>query len=158
MRYFLPILVVVFMFSCDTEPAYFKGKKNIPESGWSYGQSLDYSFEIKDTSQYYAIILDMDHSTEYPYQNIYFNITTTYPNGEEKNQVLSADLANKAGVWYGECSGQSCKVKIDLQPKALFQESGKYNINIAQHSRDTFLTGVKQMGLLIQELKQNSIN
>ncbi len=155
MRYLIFFCITIILFSCNPDNAAFKEKKTIPEPGWTYADSLDFKFEITDTQSIYSLVLDVEHSVEYPYQNIYFNISTSFPSGKVLSQVLSTDLANKAGVWYGECTGTSCKARIDLQPNAKFNETGMHKINIAQHSRDTTLQGVNELSFLLIKNEPN---
>lgn len=153
MRYFfLVITILFFIISCGNSENYiYQENKSIDNTGWIYADSLDFNFEIQDTSKVYGLILDVNHTTDYPFQNIYFNISTSFPSGKILQQELSSDLAEKSGKWYGKCSGKKCKASINLQEKAKFDEIGKHKINIAQFSRDSALVGVEQLSLKLLE-------
>ena len=151
MRYiYLFIPVLLFLISCgDNENYIYQESKSINGSGWTYTDSLDFNFDIQDTSKVYGLILDIEHTTDYPFQNVYFNISTTFPSGKRLKQSLSSDLAEKSGQWYGKCSGKNCTASINLQEKAKFNEAGKHQINIAQFSRDSSLVGIKELRLKV---------
>lgn len=154
MRLFFSFFIaVILLSSCDSGDYIYKENKTINTEGWAYADSLDYKFDIKDTSLVYSLILNVNHTVEYPYQNIYFNISTSFPSGRVLKQPLSSDLANKAGVWYGDCSDKKCIASINLQEKVKFDEIGQHNINIAQYSRDSALAGVKNVELKLMEYK-----
>ena len=147
---YLIIPVLFFLASCgDNENYIYQESKTINESGWTYADSLDFNFDIQDTSKLYALILDVDHTTDYPFQNIYFNISTSFPSGKRLQQPLSSDLAEKSGKWHGKCSGKNCTASINLQERAKFNEMGKHRINIAQFSRDSVLMGVEEVSLKV---------
>jgi gliding motility-associated lipoprotein GldH len=149
MRYFYLIIpILFFLASCgDKENYIYQESKSINESGWIYADSLDFNFDIPDTSKIYGLILDVAHTTDYPFQNIYFNISTSFPSGKRLQQSLSSDLAEKSGQWHGKCSGKNCTASIFLQEKAKFNEVGKHRINIAQFSRDSVLVGIEELNL-----------
>jgi len=73
-RIIFVIPIFLFLASCGNEIYIYSEKKAVNPAGWAYADSLDFNFEMKDTSLVYSILLDIDHSTDYPYQNIYFNM------------------------------------------------------------------------------------
>lgn len=152
MRFYILFVFCSLLFvACDNGNYLYQETKSINKSGWTHSDSLDFNFEIKDTSIVYSLILDVNHTTDYPYQNTYFNISTAFPSGRNLKQQLSSDLANKGGVWYGDCSGKNCTASINLQEKAKFDEVGDYKINIAQYSRDSSLLGINSLSLKLKE-------
>ncbi len=154
MKYFSLFLSIVFLFllaSCDTEKYIYKKEIKVNDLSWEYADSLQYQFDIIDTSKLYSILLDIHHGAEYDYQNIYLNISTIFPSGKYLKQQLSSDLADKKGRWYGKCNSTSCTAPINLQETAKFNEVGKHHITIAQFTRDSSLKEVKDITLKLKE-------
>lgn len=127
----------------------FQQTIKMEDAGWGYGDPLHFDFEITDLSKQYDLILEVVHSGDYGFQNLYVKFNTVYPSGEQKEQVVSLELAGKSGIWNGDCSGNTCAVSIPLQVKALFQDAGKHRITVEQFMRKNPLRGIEEMALLI---------
>ncbi len=154
MKYKIAVLLFSFILvftACENEKYIYNKTQNVNPEGWVYPDTLDFSFDIKDTSKLYSILMDINHSTDYNYQNIYMNISTTFPSGKYLHQRISSDFADKTGKWHGKCSAKNCTAPINLQEKAKFNETGKYNITIAQFSRDSALKEINGITLKLKE-------
>lgn len=112
------------------------------DATWTYADTQSFELLVTDTAQRYDIILEIDHTTFYPYQNIYLNITTAYPVGQARTQRLNVDLADQTGKWRGKCKGENCKAQLLLQPQAYFNEYGKHRFTFEQLTRDAELLGI----------------
>ena len=71
---------LIFLSSCD-QSKHFDSYTNIPDSKWAQNSSLQFETEIKDTSQYYNMLINVRNSGDYPYANLYLFINTTLPGG-----------------------------------------------------------------------------
>jgi gliding motility-associated lipoprotein GldH len=130
----------------------FEKKSEIPGQSWAYEDTVHFGFTITDTSSAYALLLDVEHTTEYGFQNLYTQIHTRLPDGEIKKQALSLELAASSGKWNGECSSRTCKVEIPIQPKARFKTPGHYRVSFEQYMRQSPLPGIKSIRLKIKAL------
>ncbi|MEM6316469.1 MAG: gliding motility lipoprotein GldH [Bacteroidota bacterium] len=140
-----------FLVSCD-DAYVFEKSYQIENSAWRYANKLDYTFEIGDTTKVYNLLLEVDHSVEYAYQNCYFKIYTTFPSGEQTEQVLSVDFADDIGRWQGDCGGENCTVVVDLQKKAFFNALGKHTITLEQHMRKDPLDGIASLAIKLEDI------
>jgi len=64
---------VAFLFllsSCGQSP-YYSEYHELPDGGWTYADTIPFSFEVPDTSRTYALFLDLEHSPDFPYSNFY---------------------------------------------------------------------------------------
>jgi gliding motility-associated lipoprotein GldH len=125
--------------------------KDIPNLEWTYTDSLTYNFTITDTSKVYNMLLDVEHSPEYSWQNLYVRVHTTFPSGKQLSKNVSLDLADTSGKWLGDCNSKACHTVIALQPNAFFNPAGKYAVTVAQHMRQDSIRGVYSVGLLIED-------
>jgi gliding motility-associated lipoprotein GldH len=144
------LLSTCFLMSCG-ENYFFEQSIQIEKSAWDYDNQLAYTFEVTDTTKVYNLLLEIDHSTEYAYQNCYLKIHTTFPSGEKVEQVLSIDLADKIGQWQGNCNSEACTVLLDLQKKARFNALGKHQITLEQYMRMNPLRGIHSIALKLEE-------
>ena len=79
---FFLTICLLFLISCGKDYFYQKDYV-IPAEGWTYGNTLDFEVEIKDTLSIYNLYLDIEHTPDYPRQNIYVVIHTQFPNGKK---------------------------------------------------------------------------
>lgn len=146
-------IVLLSLTACG--PTYLmEEEQSVAAVGWSYEDSKDFSFNIQDTSQLYGLHLRLGHSPDFFTQNVYIKVYTTFPNGEELEEEVSLQLADKYGQWYGDCTETNCQIDIPIQPIAFFEQAGTYKISIAQHSRQTPLLGVNNVGFAVEVLDE----
>lgn len=143
------LLSILLLVGCD-RPYVFEKTQSILDSAWHYDNGLAYTFDISDTASIYNIVLEMEHSSEYAYQNCYLKIHTGFPNGKKTAQVLSVDFADGIGRWQGDCGSKSCKILIDLQKNARFNQLGKHTIYLEQYMRKSPLVGINSVTLKLE--------
>lgn len=147
-RSLLAVLAFSFLLaSCGKEKVIFEKKYDIKNSQWRYADTLDFSFEIKDTTAIYDIVLGIEHTPQYPMQNLYTHIYTKFPSGERIKQLLNIDLADNAGKWEGKCDGSECDFEIPIQPNAFFNKTGNHIITLEQYMRTDSLAGINSITL-----------
>ncbi len=154
---FIVATCILFIFSSCQPDFYFEENKPLGNEGWTYSNKLDYTISIDDTLQLYNIYLNINHSTEYAYQNIYLMIHTKYPSGKTVSEQLPIDFADKTGQWYGKCNSDKCKLGVNLQKDAFFNSPGAYTISIEQFMRIDSLPGISDITLMLEDTgKQRS--
>lgn len=149
--FLLFVFFIAFLFACNKD-VIFEKNINIPDASWSYDNKLPFEFEVKDTTKAHQILLEVEHAGDFGFQNCYVQITTKFPNGEEKKQPLSLELAGQSGIWNGKCSGNTCILEIPLQGKAKFKQVGRHSIAVEQFMRVNPLVGIKAISLKIKQL------
>ena len=140
----------ILFISCGPNVVY--EENHVINDSWSYDDKIDFSFEIDDSATEYDLLLTIDHSIDFSYQNFYTQITTTYPTAEKFTSSLSIELANKMGSWLSSCSGEDCTLHLLLRDDIKFKDLGKYTISFKQDTRDQNLKGIKSMGLSLIEV------
>ena len=148
MRYLICPLAL-FLFACN-DAFIYEAERPIDDGRWTYADSLTFDFAITDTTGVYNLYLDVTHSPDYAYENLYTRILTTFPGGQRLEQVLSLELADNTGRWAGDCGGERCVARIPLQENAYFNQAGDYVITVHQHMRQETLPGVAALGLAIE--------
>lgn len=146
-------VILLITFGCK-ENFYFEEEEVISADQWSYQDSLNFTFTIADTSALYNLLLDIDHATSYPYQNIYLQVATSFPSGKRIKEQLPIDFADKTGRWFGNCDSQWCKLRVNLQTDAFFNEVGEHTITLEQFMRVDPLPGIRKLSVKIQDTKK----
>ncbi|MEO1712487.1 MAG: gliding motility lipoprotein GldH [Bacteroidota bacterium] len=143
------LLLILTIVACQSN-VHFEKSYPFDQAIWSHADTLDFTFEITDTTQLFDIALDVKHATDFPMQNLYVQFYTQFPSGLRLSKLVSLELADKAGVWFGSCNADDCRVRIPLQNGAFFNELGTYTITVEQYTRQKELRGVQSMGLALE--------
>ncbi len=147
----LLIAALSFLISACGPHYIVKDYKEIKDGKWFYKDSLAFEFTINDTNKVYNLYLDVVHADTFNSQNAYVKLHTLFPKGQRMDQQLSLELADKAGVWNGECSGKTCTALIALQQGTFFNQLGKYKLTIEQFMRIDPLKGINKIGFLLEK-------
>jgi len=150
-RYFFfpAFLALVLLSACGPDYAY-KKEYALADEAWSYQDSLRFTFDVPDTNTIYNLYLDLEHRTNFPNQNIYVRIHTTFPSGDHLSEEVSLELA-QGGRWEGDCNQQKCTVHIPIQTDAYFNQTGEHEFVIEQFMRRNPVEGIQSVGLRIEE-------
>jgi gliding motility-associated lipoprotein GldH len=148
------LLLSFSIFSCGKNYQYQK-KYELEGEKWTYADSLEFAFDIQDTTNIYNLYLEIEHSTSYAFQNLYTSIHTIFPSGERLDEKLSLEMANKAGGWYGECGRDYCTLTIPIQKNAYFNQEGRYTILLEQYMRQDTIPGIRRIAFMLEDTGEN---
>jgi gliding motility-associated lipoprotein GldH len=150
MRYSLYFIAFfLFVFSSCGEKHYYSNSLSFEEGVWAYGDLFENDFSIDDTSATYDLILDMVHDRNYPFQNVYMNITTHFPGDTTVTDLLSVDMADRFGQWHGNCRAEICNLRVFLQQNISFKDRGEYRVAFEQYTRREHLNGIYELNFRI---------
>lgn len=156
MKYSTSLLIVlisfIFFISCDKGIVYQQNVK-IEQESWTYDAPLLYEFEVKDTTEYYELVTNIEYDHDFSYENFYVKITTEFPSGKSAFDVVSFQLANKMGGWIGDCSSKNCDTELILQNRFRFKEIGAHKLYIENYSRDD-LDGLNAISLKLYDVSK----
>lgn len=152
MFYLFFVALGLMMFS-SCQSHFFDNTKTVPNGQWAYQDSIVFEFDIQDKSKKYNVFLEVEHSKEYRFANLYTMLHITFPSGKKRNEQVSLELANTVGEWQGTCSGNNCTRKLPFMPNAVFEESGKHRIVLEQYNRTEPMAGINSFRLYIEEVK-----
>ena len=155
MKKFAGLLVALYMLclaACGPDYVYQQVQK-IPNDGqWQYTDTLNFKFTITDTVSHYNFYLDFEHSDTFPFQNVYLQLSTRFPDGHRLTKLRSFDFFDAQGAVLGECSGHKCRLRSVLQENAYFKEPGAYVLTVEQNSRLDPLSCLQSVGLSLEKL------
>ena len=143
-------LFFTLLLSCG-EGYFFKEKIAFSEKGWTYQEKLNFSFEVKDTSQLHNIFLEIEHKETFPTQNIYVNLYTGMKGEVYKKNEISLELFNKLGLPKGKCKNEICKTLIPIQTSTFFDKAGTYAFEIEQNNRSNPIRDILSVTFLLSK-------
>ncbi|MBK8502364.1 MAG: gliding motility lipoprotein GldH [Saprospiraceae bacterium] len=145
------LIILPLMIMACGKSHFYETSLEIEQSNWSYNDTLSYNVNIRDTSIHYDIGLEIVHTTDFAYQNLYIQILTVFPDGKLLSQTLPIDFADHTGLWYGKCRGETCTLKVMLQENALFNQLGDHDFKIMQYMRIDPVPGIKEVAMILDE-------
>jgi gliding motility-associated lipoprotein GldH len=151
-HFFILFIGLVAALGCG--PSYsFEQTHQLKPTGWAYADSVNFDFEITDTTRLYNLHLSLGAADTFPSQNVYLMLSTRFPNGMHQQVARSFDIFNDKGEPMGKCSGGNCIRQLMLQENTFFNQVGRYRITVGQHSRQEPLRGMSSVGIAIEPQK-----
>jgi len=143
--------ILLFLVSCSNRTVYDEYIA-VDESGWNKDDSSLFEFEILDTLLLYNLYLNIRNTTDYEFSNIYFFISTQFPDGREFQDTVQCFLANHRGKWLGKGLGKIKDNRLLFKRGIRFPASGSYKMSIEQAMREDNLKGISDVGIRLEIL------
>jgi len=143
-------IVLLMAFSCNRNAVYDE-YQDIDNKSWSRHDIKTFEFEITDTISLHDLYLNIRNTTDYQYSNIYFFISTEFPNGIKFRDTVQCILADLNGKWLGRGLGRIKDNRLLFKKGIRFPMSGVYKMGIEQAMREEALVGVNDVGLKLEK-------
>ena len=145
----LMLLVIVF-FSCN-DNIVFSEFQPVQDKKWDKRDVFAFQFEIKDVSVPYNISMQLRNSRLYPYQNIGVIFEESGLSGTLNLDTIECMIADSTGKWKG--NGITLfQNQFPVKENYHFPDTGNYTIGIRHVMLDDRLTGIEDIGLLIEKI------
>jgi gliding motility-associated lipoprotein GldH len=118
---------------------------------WAYTDSVKVALTEIDTATTYNLYINVRHSGDYAYRNLYVRLHLTNPQGETASQVVSFELADAAGRWHGKGLGDLYEYRIPWKSEVKFAYAGDYQLHIEQFMRENPLLGIADVGARLEK-------
>lgn len=116
---------------------------------WYKEDTLQATFQLKDTTRYLNIALNTRLTPDYPFSNLYVHTVVIAPDGKETESVKTFDVTNKAGKWLGSGLGDLHAYTFPLFPEFAAAKKGTYKVRVVQQMRVDSLRGCHDRGLRV---------
>lgn len=117
--------------------------------GWAYGDTLTFATgELPDSVMSGTLLLAVSHNNDYPYSNLWLEVTQTDSRGHVRRDTLNCVLSDIYGHWQGRGFGTTYQY-IDTVPgtATLTRRGGK--ITVRHIMRVDTLPDIEHVGLLL---------
>lgn len=149
----LILLVLLVIFSGCQQKVLFEETKNLPLSGWSQDNYLNFKFPCEDIENQYRISLIIRNTAKYKYSNLFLFVNTTAPGGRGIRDTIEIRMADERGRWFGKGIGGKYTLEVPFKTNVVFPEPGNYGIEIEQGMREEELKFITDVGLRITKMK-----
>ena len=123
------ISTIVMFISCNNSIV-FEKYKTFENQQWNTDSVLSFDYTITDTISTYKLRLNIRHSVEYEYQNLFLFIDS-----DTSRDTIELLLADKKGKWLGSGVGDIREIKSFLAVEKRYSKKENNTINIEQAMR-----------------------
>ena len=143
-------LLSIFV-SCDPDAVY---EKNAPIDplGWQVANKIPFELEVTDTLALLNFYINIRHTTDYKYRNIFLFMDTFFPEGSQSRDTIEIVLADTKGKWFGKGIGNIRNNQVLLKRGFSFPLKGHYKFRLEQGMREPELTEIMDVGIRIERM------
>jgi gliding motility-associated lipoprotein GldH len=147
------IILILALASCNKGELY-NDTYDITNSTWDVSNTINFNFRVTDTLQPYDVYINLRHTSQYKYRNLFLFIETTSPAGHTVRDTFECRLADKKGRWYGSGWGDMYENKVPYKRFVRFPRAGTYSIELTQAMRTQKLKHISDIGIEIKTAKK----
>jgi len=151
-KVFVVLLMVVLLPSCGSRDVYNQ-YESFADSNWHFDNACRFAVDIKDTSLNYNVYVNIRHTENYPFQNLWLFVESTGADSLQKSDTLELLVADIYGKWQGAGSASLFQLAVPLSVSRRFSVPGEYKYELRHGMRDTVLVGIKNIGIRIEKAK-----
>ncbi|MBE2247128.1 MAG: gliding motility lipoprotein GldH [Candidatus Competibacteraceae bacterium] len=150
------LFFLIILNACDSKKIYEK-YESIPDGIWDADMPVVFEFDINDTLQPCNVYMQFRNHSQYPYQNLYIFLTTTFPSGQIAQDTMEFYFSDQKGKPLGDCSSDICTNRFMIMNAIRFPMQGHYMFQIHQAMRrdDNKLTDILDVGMRIEKTIDN---
>ena len=142
---------ILMLASCDPGRVY---EKNEPVSvdGWFYADTRAFTVQIPDTSAAYNVFVNIRHTTDFDYSNLWLKLQTLLPDSTRLTDKVELSLADPSGTWHGNCLDGICYTTVLIRTNVHFPKAGYHTFSLTQDMRIDPLPHVLDVGVRIERV------
>lgn len=152
-KHFYFLLLALFAISCGSDSLVLLSEE-APEEGWKREWKPEFEFEIKDSTQHYDTFIDLRHTSEYPYSNLYLFMDLFKDGKLLDRDTVECPLAATDGKWLGKGLGFIYADRFDAHVLYRFNRRfpgpGTYTMRLEQAMRRETLEGILDVGISVE--------
>lgn len=150
LKHLIVIGVLVFIGGCDSKRVY-ESNVAIPNGIWNSANRAKFEVEISDTVTAHNFYINVRNAGSYPYSNLYLFLETEFPDKVYARDTIECILADNAGRWLGDGSGDIWDNQILFKKGIRFRKAGKYVFTLEQAMRVANLPMIMDVGMRIEK-------
>ncbi len=158
-NYFITILLLLFIFSCN-DNSYYNKYKSIDSLGWKPNEPVSFNFKVKDTIIPKNLFINIRSNSRYEFSNLYLISELTFPNKETVIiDTLQYKMTDATGKFLGNGITEIKENKLYYKEKKVFPVKGNYVFSVRHSMRRQgkinpipYLKGIQEVGFSIEKI------
>lgn len=151
--WWLAFVLVMAVASC-TDTAVLDKNVVITDNTWYYDNQPELTAHIIDADQRYNIYLNLRHTPDYRYANIFLLVHQSGPGMQDTTERFELSLAEPDGRWLGRGTGSMYAHRQPIKEGVHFPDTGLYHFVIEQNMRENPLREIADVGIRIEPVVQ----
>lgn len=151
------LLSVVVLTGCSDNVVY-QSDVPVPGGAWSRTFSPEFAFDIADTVSQHDVYIDVRHTGDYPFSDLFLFVDLTGPGGRTMRDTVECLLADPDGRWLGKGTGfifsDRIQAKVLYKLHNRFPATGRYTMRLEQAMRMEPLPAVMDVGVSVERSAQ----
>ena len=143
------MVVCMTIFISCSDNAIIDECQRLEDDKWRSGDLRHFDFFLYDNEIPYSFYINVRHTTDYKYSNLYLFIESIFPDSTKARDTLELILANRDGRWLGNGLGKIKENRILLNNNVAFPDTGNYTVTLEQGMRESELNGISDIGIKI---------
>lgn len=132
----------------------FQAAVPIATTGWDRSFTPEFVFDVTDTVSRHHLFIDVRHTGDYPYSDLYLFVDLTGPGGRHARDTVRCLLADPSGRWYGRGTGFIFADRYDAHVlyklNNRFPAAGRYTLKLEQAMRTEVVKEVLDVGISLE--------
>lgn len=146
------VLLATVLASCQDQSLIVDTNIELDKHNWSYTEKVRIPLSIESADIPFNLYLNLRHTSDYKYSNIFLLIHITGPDGKKITERREFKLAQPDGEWLGSGSGNLYSYQILFKEDYKFPLKGKYMIELEQNMRDNPLDHITDAGIRVERV------
>lgn len=126
----------------------------VPDGAWSRTFTPEFAFDITDTVSRHDVYIDVRHTGDYPFSDLFLFVDLTGPGGRAARDTVECLLADPSGRWLGKGTGfifsDRIRAKVLYKLHNRFPAPGRYTVKLEQAMRMEPLPAVIDVGVSVE--------
>ncbi|MCB0820624.1 MAG: gliding motility lipoprotein GldH [Bacteroidetes bacterium] len=144
--------LLLFLASCDNN-LLFDENSSIDNMSWAQNDVKSFNYQVDDTLQACNFYMNIRHTEDFAFSNLYVFLKTEFPNGEAARDTMEFILQEPDGKWKGSGAGSLRDNSIMFKQNLRFPLKGMYRFSFEQAMREPQLKGISEIGLRIEKFQ-----
>jgi gliding motility-associated lipoprotein GldH len=129
-RFLINCLLIFLLFSGCKKNNEITSYHKFNDHIWNRFEKIRFDIPILDVDKQYDIYFFANHTKDYEFDNLRFNMVMTTPSGEERIKEYKFMLKNSTGGFISNCNKDSCTATIALKKGLEIEKKGMLRIEI----------------------------
>ncbi|MFV0539766.1 MAG: gliding motility lipoprotein GldH [Aestuariibaculum sp.] len=150
------LFVALICMACDSKSV-FDQYKTLPNQ-WHKDTVVSFNITPPDSTQTYNLFVNLRNTNAYKYSNLFLIVEMVFPHGKTITDTLEYKMADATGKFLGTGFNDVKENKLWYKEHVVFNETGKYQVNIQQAMRENGkengvleLDGITDVGFRIEK-------
>ena len=145
-------LFAIFVSCSQADP--YSHYLTIPAGKWAKDASLSFQMDsmIVDLNKRYDISLELINNNQYPYQNLWLNVSHNLNDTIFVSDTIEVKLADEYGRWLGSGAAGLFQYEVPYKTAISLDTTYTYIIKINHAMQDAMVKGIEKVGVIVKEM------